>query len=56
MVRQPAAGRLTVQADGEPAAEDESGLPKWPPDARAVDAKGRGIEVGRSQVRRVPQH
>jgi transposase len=53
LVKQPAPGRLTVQADGELAAEDESGPPEWTLDALAAEARRLGIEVGRSQVRRI---
>ncbi|WP_371666547.1 transposase family protein [Streptomyces sp. NBC_00289] len=51
--KQAAPGRLTVQADGELAAEDESGPPEWTLDALAAEARRLGIEVGRSQVRRI---
>lgn len=53
LVRQSAPGRLTVQADGESAAADESGPPQWTLDALAAEAQRLGIEVGRSQVRRI---
>ncbi|WP_308403339.1 helix-turn-helix domain-containing protein [Streptomyces sp. BV286] len=53
LVKQAPPGRLTVQADGEPAAEDESGPPEWTLDALAAEARNLGIEVGRSQVRRI---
>lgn len=51
LVRQPAPGRLTVQAGGELAAADESGPPEWTLDALAAAARRLGIEIGRSQVR-----
>ncbi|MFF4361225.1 hypothetical protein [Streptomyces sp. NPDC001604] len=38
--RQPPPGRLTVQADGEPAAADESGPPERTLDALAAEADG----------------
>ncbi|MFI1212602.1 helix-turn-helix domain-containing protein [Streptomyces sp. NPDC020802] len=53
LVKQAPPGRLIVQADGEPAAEDESGPPEWTLDALAAEARNLGIEVGRSQVRRI---
>ncbi|MFD4511772.1 helix-turn-helix domain-containing protein [Streptomyces sp. NPDC058457] len=53
LVKQPPPGRLTVQADGELAAADESGPPEWTLDALAAEAGRMGIEVGRSQVRRI---
>ncbi|MFF0034119.1 helix-turn-helix domain-containing protein [Streptomyces avermitilis] len=49
LVKQPAPGRLTMQADGELAAEDESGPPEWTLDALAPRARRLGIEVGRPQ-------
>ncbi|MFF8868352.1 transposase [Streptomyces sp. NPDC015139] len=53
LVRQPAPGRLTVQAGGELAAADESGPPEWTLDALAAEAGRLGITIGRSQVRRI---
>jgi transposase len=53
LVKRPPPGRLTVQAGGELAAEDESGPPAWTLDALAAQARAMGIEVGRSQVRRI---
>jgi transposase len=53
LVKQAPLGRLTLQADGELAAEDESGPPEWTLDALAAEARRLGIEVGRSQVRRI---
>lgn len=53
LVKQSPPGRLTVQADGEPAAADESGPPEWTLDALAAEAGRLGIEIGRSQVRRI---
>ncbi|WP_317440653.1 helix-turn-helix domain-containing protein [Streptomyces collinus] len=53
LVRQPPLGRLTVQADGELAAEDEAGPPEWTLDALAAEAGRLGIAIGRSQVRRI---
>lgn len=42
-----------MQADGELAAADESGPAEWTLDALAAEAGRMGIEVGRSQVRRI---
>ncbi|MGW4938932.1 helix-turn-helix domain-containing protein, partial [Streptomyces sp. NPDC004166] len=53
LVKQPPPGQLTVQADGELAAADESGPPEWTLDVLAAEAQRLGIEVGRSQVRRI---
>jgi transposase len=53
LVRQAPPGRLTVQADGEPAAADESGPPEWTLDALTAEARRLGIAIGRSQVRRI---
>jgi transposase len=53
LVKQSPPGRLTVQADGELAAADESGPPEWTLDALAAEAGRLGIEIGRSQVRRI---
>ncbi|MEU6497885.1 helix-turn-helix domain-containing protein [Streptomyces sp. NPDC046984] len=53
LVRQPAPGRLTVQADDQLAAADESGPPEWTLDALAAEAQRLAIEVGRSQVRQI---
>ncbi len=53
LVQQPPPGRLTVQADGELAAVDEAGPPQWTLDALAAETQRLGIEVGRSQVRRI---
>ncbi|MGW3755346.1 helix-turn-helix domain-containing protein [Streptomyces sp. NPDC005134] len=53
LVRQAPQGRLTRHEDGELAAEDESGAPEWTLDALAEAARRHGIEVGRSQVRRI---
>ncbi|MBB4902871.1 helix-turn-helix domain-containing protein [Streptomyces griseomycini] len=53
LVRQAPPGRLTVRADGELAAADESGPPKWALDSLTAEARGLGIAIGRSQVRRI---
>ncbi|MEU0375191.1 helix-turn-helix domain-containing protein [Streptomyces sp. NPDC006283] len=52
MVKQSPPGRLTVQAGGVSAAADESGPPEWTLEALA-EAGRLGIEIGRSQVRRI---
>ncbi|MFJ2272552.1 helix-turn-helix domain-containing protein [Streptomyces sp. NPDC087849] len=53
LVKQAPQGRLTRREDGELAAEDESGAPEWTLDALTEAARRHGIEVGRSQVRRI---
>ncbi|ANP56715.1 transposase [Streptomyces griseochromogenes] len=53
LVRQSAPGRLTVQAGGDLAAAEEAGPPEWTLDALATEAMRLGIQVGRSQVRRI---
>jgi transposase len=46
-------GRLVREADGQLAAEDEEGEPHWTLDALTTEARQRGIQIGRSQVRRI---
>ncbi|MER7929669.1 helix-turn-helix domain-containing protein [Streptomyces sp. NPDC096057] len=46
-------GRLRWEPVGELWAFDESGPPEWTLDALAAAARAEGIEVGRSQVRRI---
>ncbi|MFK8906761.1 transposase [Streptomyces sp. YS-3] len=53
LVKQSPPGRLAVQANGELAAEDESGPPEWTLDALAAEAQRLGIEADRSQARRI---
>ncbi|GAB2731622.1 helix-turn-helix domain-containing protein [Kitasatospora kifunensis] len=53
LVKQPPPGRMTVQADGVREAVDEAGPPEWTLDALAGQARAAGIEVSRSQVRRI---
>ncbi|MEK2491073.1 helix-turn-helix domain-containing protein [Kitasatospora purpeofusca] len=53
LVKQPPPGRLTVRAGGDPEAEDPAGPPEWTLDALAERARAGGIEIGRSQVRRI---
>ncbi|MEV0192347.1 helix-turn-helix domain-containing protein [Kitasatospora purpeofusca] len=53
LVKQPPPGRLTVRAGGALEVEDPAGPPEWTLDALADQARREGIEVGRSQVRRI---
>ncbi|MFE6057118.1 helix-turn-helix domain-containing protein [Kitasatospora sp. NPDC056446] len=53
LVKQPPPGRLTVQAGGDLEAADPAGPPEWTLDALAERARAAGIEIGRSQVRRI---
>ncbi|MGW0580949.1 IS630 family transposase [Streptomyces sp. NPDC002920] len=53
MVKQTPPRRLEVQPSNEMWAADESGPPEWTLDSLAAAARGRGIEVSRSQVRRI---
>ncbi|MEU1510512.1 helix-turn-helix domain-containing protein [Kitasatospora sp. NPDC005748] len=53
LVKQVPPGRPTRQADGELAPADEAGPPQWTLDALAEQARRLGIEVKRSQVRRI---
>ncbi|UQA98170.1 hypothetical protein [Streptomyces halobius] len=46
-------GRLEVQPGGDLWAAEESGPSEWTLDALAAAARRLGIEVGRSQVRRI---
>nr|WP_248297433.1 helix-turn-helix domain-containing protein [Streptomyces sp. S1D4-11] len=46
-------GRLRWEPVGELWAFDESGPPEWTLDPLAAAARAEGIEVGRSQVRRI---
>jgi transposase len=46
-------GRLARDAAGELSADDEDGPAQWTLDTLAQAARGAGIEVGRSQVRRI---
>jgi transposase len=46
-------GRLARDADGELSAGDEDGPAQWTLDTLAQAARDRGIQVGRSQVRRI---
>ncbi|MBL3671742.1 helix-turn-helix domain-containing protein [Streptomyces sp. M2CJ-2] len=53
LVRKPPPGRLVPGADGALQAADEAGAPVWTLDALAEAARAEGIEVRRSQVRRI---
>ncbi|MFF1969851.1 helix-turn-helix domain-containing protein [Streptomyces sp. NPDC058232] len=53
LVQQAPHGRLTRHEDGGLAAQDEAGAPEWTLDALAAVARRHGIEVSRSQVRRI---
>jgi transposase len=53
LVRQVPPGRLEVQPGGDLWAADESGPAEWTLDSLAAQARQLGIEVGRSQVRRI---
>ncbi|HEX4620341.1 MAG TPA: helix-turn-helix domain-containing protein, partial [Myxococcaceae bacterium] len=46
-------GRLARDADGELSADDEGGPAEWTLDTLSQAARDAGIEVGRSQVRRI---
>jgi transposase len=46
-------GRLARDADGELSADDERGPAQWTLDTLSQAARQAGIEVGRSQVRRI---
>ncbi|MFD7409412.1 helix-turn-helix domain-containing protein [Streptomyces sp. NPDC059866] len=53
LVRQTPPGRLEVQPSNEMWAADETGPAEWTLDALAAAARELGIEVSRSQVRRI---
>jgi len=53
LVAEPPPGRLERQADGALAATDETQPAHWTLDALAAAAQARGIQVARSQVRRI---
>jgi transposase len=53
MARSEPPGRLARDADGELSAGDEDGPAQWTLDTLAQTARGAGIAVGRSQVRRI---
>src|SRR5262249_20579024 len=53
LARQAPPGRLVTQADGRMVADEEEGAAQWSLDALAAGAQERGIQVGRSQIRRI---
>lgn len=53
LARQAPPGRLVTQADGRMVANDEEGAAQWSLDALAAAAQAQGIQVGRSQIRRI---
>ncbi|MCP9211188.1 helix-turn-helix domain-containing protein [Streptomyces sp. NEAU-Y11] len=53
LVKMTPPGRLEMQPYGDLWAADESGPAEWTLDALAATAQAEGIEVGRSQVRRI---
>lgn len=53
LARQAPPGRLVTQADGRMVADDEEGAAQWSLDALAAAAQAQGIQVGRSQIRRI---
>ncbi|MFD7283413.1 transposase [Streptomyces sp. NPDC059862] len=53
LVKQTPPGRLEVQPSNEMWAPDETGPAEWTLDALAAAAQELGIQVGRSQVRRI---
>lgn len=53
LVKQVPPGRLELQPGGDLWAAEESGPSEWTLDALAAEARRLGIDVGRSQVRRI---
>jgi len=53
LVKRPPPGRPIRGTDGEPAAEDGAGPPEWTLDALTEAARAGGIDVHRSQIRRI---
>src|SRR5258707_9889878 len=53
LVKQPPPGRLERYADGTLDARDEQGSAQWSLDALTQAAKEKGIQVKRSQIRRI---
>jgi transposase len=53
LVKQPPPGKLERYADGTMAARDEQGSAQWSLDALTQAAKEKGIQVKRSQIRRI---
>jgi hypothetical protein len=54
LVATPPPGRLVRTDGGDLAAADETGPGVWTFDALTQAARDRGIEIARSQVRRIP--
>ena len=55
LVAEPPPGRLARQPDGALAAADETQAARWTLDSLATAAQAQGIQVARSQVRRILQ-
>src|SRR5215472_3817988 len=53
LARQAPPGRLVTQADGRMVADEEEGAAQWSLDALATAAQAQGMQVGRSQIRRI---
>jgi transposase len=53
LVKLPPPGKATYEVTGELAAPDPEGEPEWTLDALTAAAHERGIQVARSQVRRI---
>src|SRR5262249_5777257 len=53
LARQVPPGRLVRQADGRMVADDEERAAQWSLDALAAAAQAQGIQVSRSQIRRI---
>src|SRR5262249_5013452 len=53
LVRQEPPGRWVTQADGRMVARDEEGAAQWSLEALAAAAQAQGLQVGRSQIRRI---
>jgi transposase len=56
LVKAPPPGKPTYELTGELAAQDPAGEPEWTLDALTSAAQQRGIQVARSQVRRIFRH
>ena len=53
LVKRPPPGKATYERTGELAAPDPEGEPEWTLDTLTAAARERGIQVARSQVRRI---
>lgn len=53
LVTLPPPGRLVRHQDGTLAAQDDDGVAHWTLDALTVAAQARGVQVARSQIRRI---